>query len=202
MPSAILLITGCAALVAASAALAQQAPGGGVRARPGRPLVDIRNDFVEESRRTEQNLEDQLAALTPEQRARVYLDLSERHRAQAQAMARLAQCGAAFPPRAAVRIREALRFDLHAWRVAYQVSGPDWQAVRNAWLVERGALTAAQWAERRALWFRERDAWIAGGQLWAGALRPAVQQAPPPVSEGRCAALAMAASAGRPVARL
>src|SRR5688572_9500286 len=178
MPRAILLITGCAALVAASAALAQQGPGGGARARPGRPLVDIRNDFAEEFRRTERSLVDQLGSLTPAQRARTYLDLSERHRAQAQAMARLAQCGVAFPARAGAAIRDALRFDLHAWRAAYQVIGPDWEEVRDAWLIERRALTAARWVERRALWFRERDAWLAGGQLWAGALRPAAHAAP------------------------
>ena len=202
MPGAIPLIAGCAALVAASAALAQQGPGSGARARPGRPLVDIRNDFAQEFRRNERTLAEQLSTLTPAQRAGAYLDLSKRHRAQAQAMARLAQCGAAFPARAAARIREALQFDLHAWRVAYQVSGPDWQSVRDAWLVERRTLTAAQWAERRALWFRERDAWIAGGQLWAGALLPAAQEAPRQSSEGRCAALALAITAEEPAAGL
>lgn len=201
MPGAIPLIIACAVLLVASAAPAQQGPGGGARARPGRPLVDIRNDFAEEFRRAEGNLAAQLSSLTPAQRARAYLELSERHRAQAQAMARLAQCGAAFPARAAARIREALQFDLQAWRLAYQVSAAEWQAVRDAWLVERRALTAAQWAERRALWFRERDAWIAGGQIWAGALRPAPQEATRQAGEGRCAALAQASPAGQPRAR-
>ena len=190
MPGAIHLIAGCAALAVASAALAQRGPGGGPGYSPGRPRLDMRNDVDVENRRTERQLADQLGSLTPDERVGAYLASSEHHRAQALAMARMASCGATFPPGAATRIREALRFDLHTWRDAFQVSGPEWQAIRDEWLVERHALTAGEWAERRAAWFHERDAWIAGGQEWAGALRPAWREAPRPAAAGECAALA------------
>ena len=205
MPGAIPRIACCVALVVASAALAQQGPGGsigaGQRSRPGRPLHDIRNDFAAESVRAARNLADQLDSLPPAQRAGAYLAGSERHRAQALALARLARCGAAFPPGAAERIREALRFDLHAWRAAFQVSGPEWQAIRDAWLVERHALTAAEWAERRALWFEARDAWIADRPEGTGALRPERREAPRRAAAGDCAALALAPASARSRAR-
>lgn len=172
MPRAIPLIACCAAMVVASAALAAQGPGagpGGRRYAPGRPLVDIRNDFAAESRRNAQDLAEHLHSLTPALRAEAYLARTERHRAQALALARLARCGADFPPGAATRIREALRFDLHAWRDAFQVNGQEWHAVRMEWLVERQRLTAAEWAERRASWFQERDAWIAARRGETGA---------------------------------
>ena len=191
MPGAIPRIACCVALVAASAALAQQGPGGGgQRYRPGRPLDDIRNDLTAESRRSARNLADQLVSAAPADRAEAYLARSERHRAQALALARLARCGAAFPPGAAERLREALRFDLHSWRDAFQVSGPEWQAIRDAWLVERHALTAGEWAQRRAFWFQARDAWIASRQEGTGTLRPEGREAPRRPAAGECAALA------------
>jgi hypothetical protein len=195
MPGAISRTTCCVFLIVASAALAQQ------RHRPGRPLDDIRNDLAAESRRSARNLADQLDSAAPADRAGAYLARSERHRAQALALARLARCGAAFPPGAAGRIREALRFDLHTWRDAYQVSGPEWQAIRNAWLVERHALTAGEWAERRAFWFEERDAWIAGRREGTGALRPEGREAPRRSAAGGCAALALAPASARIRAR-
>ena len=201
MRGAIPLIACCVALVVAPAALAQQGPGGGPRFRPGRPLVDIRNDLAEESRRTARHLDDQLGSLTPAQRVGAYLARSEQHRAQALALARLARCGASFPPGAAERIREALRFDLHTWRDAFQVSGQEWQAIRDEWLVERHALTAGEWAERRVLWFQERDAWIASRREWAGALRPEGRETPRRSAAGQCAALAFAPPSAQPRAR-
>jgi len=72
------------------------------------------------------------------------------------------------------------------------VSGPEWRAIRGAWLVERHALTAGEWAERRALWFQARDAWIASGREGTGALRPEGREAPQRAAAGECAALAFA----------
>ncbi len=196
MPGAISFTVCCAALVVASAAMAQQGPGGatggGQRYRPARPLLDIRNDFAVESRRSARNLADQLDSRTPAQRAEAYLAASERHRTRALAMAQLARCGATFPRGAAQRIREALRFDLVTWREAFQVSSPEWEATREEWLVERQTLTAVQWAERRAAWFRERDAWIASGGDAAAAPSPSVEAAPPRSAAGACAARASA----------
>lgn len=195
MSKAIPLIACCITLLVTSAALAQQGPGGpgsGRGFRRERPLHDIRNDQAEEARRSARTLEDRLDSPAPAHRAEAYLADSERHRAQALAMARLARCGAAFPPGAAERIREALRFDLHTWRDAFQVTGHEWQAIRDAWLVERHALTAGEWAERRAFWFQERDSWIASGTESAGALRPDGSDSLPQSSAGQCAALASA----------
>ena len=193
MLAAIGRIACCVILVGASVALAQQGPGGtgpGQRVRRDRPLYEIRSDQAEEARRSARNLADRLESLTPERRAEAYLAESERHRAQALALARLARCGAAFPAGAAARIREALRFDLHTWRDAFLVSGPEWQAIRDAWLVDRQALTAGEWAERRALWFRERDSWIASRGELPGALRPEGREAARRSAARACAALA------------
>jgi hypothetical protein len=192
---AIPLIVCGVALVVGSAALAQEGPGGGTggaqRNRPGRSLEDMRNDFAAESRRSASDLADLVDSPTPRHRVGAYLARSEQHRAQALALARLARCGAAFPHGAAERIREALRFDLHTWRDAFQVSGPEWLAIRDAWLVERHALTAGEWAQRRAFWFQERDAWLAGRRELTGALRPQRREAPR-LAAGGCAGLALA----------
>lgn len=102
MPGAIPRIVFCITLVAASAALAQQGPGGRVGAGQGfrrdRPLHDIRADLAAESRRSARNLAERLDSPAPGRRAEAYLASSQRHRAQALALARLARCGAAFPP--------------------------------------------------------------------------------------------------------
>ncbi len=205
MPRAIGRIFCCVSLLVASAAFGQRIGGGGSgdgqRYRRDRPLVDVRSDLTEESQRSARNLADRLDSLPPARRVEAYLAASERHRAQALAIAQLARCGATLPRGAAQRIREALRFDLVTWRDAFQVGGPEWEATREAWLVERQTLTAVQWADRRAAWFRERDAWIAGGREAAVPPNPTAAAAPPR-SAGACAARASASILRGPSADL
>ena len=69
--------------------------------------------------------------------------------------------------------------------------------IRDAWLVERHALTAGEWAQRRGFWFEERDAWIASRREGTDALRPERREAPRRAAAGDCAALALAPARDR-----
>ena len=90
-------------------------------------------------------------------------------RRQAEQYAAAARSGVPLPGDAAATLRNELRADIEQWRAEFGVSRKEAQAMREQWLVERGSLSAAQWAERRVDWWRARDAWIARNRPQASA---------------------------------
>ena len=108
--------------------------------------------------------------LSPEQRrqrAEQLRAMAEQHKHQALELAAAVRAGAALPPHAAERIRQAMDVDLQLWREQFQVGRQEWQRMRNDWLAERGTTSAQEWALRRAAWFAARDNWIAAQRAWA-----------------------------------
>ena len=92
-------------------------------------------------------------------RAAEYRSTTEVHKTNAAQVADLARQGT-LPAGIGSRIRDALQSDLELWHQALQVSGRDWKAMRDKWLVPVNSLNDQQWAQQRAAWFAARDAWI------------------------------------------
>ena len=100
------------------------------------------------------------AAANAEQRAAYQENLRVR-RQQAEQYAAAARNGVPLPPDAAETLRRELAADIEQWRAEFAVGRKEAEAMRQAWLVERDSLTAAQWAQHRVDWWAARDAWVA-----------------------------------------
>lgn len=184
MRKQLLVAVGCLALATTGAALAQGRGGGaggaglGMGRGAGPPISppglagggmgtrDLANDIATQRGQFGRDFAAGQHMTAAERQA-----MAQQHRADAMAMARAVQGGADLPDSAAGRIREALRFDIDAWREQFRVGRQEWQAMRDQWLLDRSSLTAEQWAMRRADWFAARDAWIATQKTMAMARR-------------------------------
>jgi hypothetical protein len=178
-----ILTSACALALASTAAIAQHGPpsgvGGGMGAGPpmtppgqmggiGGPggASDYARDIASQRGQFGRDFAAQ-QRLTAQQ----YQQQAAQHRADALALAQAARSGARLPANAGPRIRDALKQDIDAWRDQFQVDRRSWQAMRDQWLSNRGAMTAQDWAVQRASWFAARDAWIVNQKAWASARR-------------------------------
>lgn len=123
---------------------------------------DLSTIIATDSGRLGRNVAAQQRLAAEQRRTEVeaYRASAQQRRIDALAMAENARRGARLSDDDARRIRAALKDDMEAWREAFRVGRADWQAMRNQWLVDRAALTPAQWATQRAQWFVARDRWI------------------------------------------
>ena len=58
------------------------------------------------------------------------------------------------------KIRSQVRSDLIVWRKQYDPRSPDYNAMRERWLVEETSLSPEAWAKQRVDWLRAQAAWI------------------------------------------
>lgn len=97
----------------------------------------------------------------------------QERRSLAMQYAQAARLGRPLPRNADRDFRAALRDDIAEWRDEFRIGRAEWQAMRDQWIVDRKALSPAQWAQRRADWFATRDAWIARNKAYAATRRKA-----------------------------
>ena len=88
--------------------------------------------------------------------------------AEAQALA-----GRPLTERDRSKIRGAIQSDLIAWRKQYDPRRAEYRAIRDRWLVDEAALSAAAWAKQRVEWLRAQQEWILAnvGEIEAGTAR-------------------------------
>lgn len=87
------------------------------------------------------------------------LDLSQRI-AQAQALVDQVNHGKVLTEKDTRHIRNLMREDFAAWNKRYDLLPSTYQAERDRWLVDAGALTPDKWALQRLRWLEAQRAWV------------------------------------------